>query len=143
MKGWIVTSFARDTSGRTYAGVTHNVWGATVMTSDDLVPGFGGLCAHSILVDERDPQRIWVGISAAGLFRSDDGGETFVSRNQGVDSDGEGWCVHCVVHDPLNADVIYRQDHRGVYRTSDGGDGWALRLHEQPGQERAHGNNQN
>ncbi len=215
LKGWLVTTFARDASGRTYAGVTHDVWGASVMMSDDLenwqqlesapryaetakgnaghnriigamdpmqqfspggrhvdqiwklfvagdilyagvseagifrsedrgkswqplrgidehpdranfVPGFGGLCAHSILVDGRNPQRIWVGISSAGLFRSDDGGETFVSKNEGVNSSGEGWCVHCVAHDPQNADVIYRQDHRGVYRTDDGGDSWLL-----------------
>jgi photosystem II stability/assembly factor-like uncharacterized protein len=91
---------------------------------DDWGPGFGGLCLHSILVDALDPQRIWVGISSAGAFRSDDGGETFHSVNEGVMSGGEGWCVHSLAHDPQAADVIYRQDHEGVYKTSDAGDSW-------------------
>jgi photosystem II stability/assembly factor-like uncharacterized protein len=89
------------------------------------MPGFGGLCAHSVLTDARDSDRIWVGISSAGVFRSDDGGATFVSKNEGVNA-AEGWCVHSLAHDPNDAGVIYRQDHRGVYRTRDGGDSWQL-----------------
>ncbi len=86
-------------------------------------PGFGGLCVHSVLTDARDPSRIWVGISAAGVFRSDDGGKTWEPKNEGVPA-GEGHCVHGLAHDPEDAAVIYRQDHRGMYRTADGGDSW-------------------
>jgi photosystem II stability/assembly factor-like uncharacterized protein len=93
-------------------------------------PGFGGLCAHHIL---SDGDRIWVGISAVGVFRSDDGGETFERFDDGVtptvtpEEDGtgaNGWCVHGLVADPLDADRIWRQDHSGVYRTGDGGSNW-------------------
>jgi photosystem II stability/assembly factor-like uncharacterized protein len=87
-------------------------------------PGFGGLCAHTVLVDERDPQRIWVGISSAGFFRSDDGGETFVRKDEGVPGDADGCCVHSVAHDPNEARVLYRQDHRGLFRSDDAGDSW-------------------
>ena len=47
-------------------------------------PGAGGLCAHSILLDPRDARRMWVGISAVGVFRSEDGGDTWTPRNEGV-----------------------------------------------------------
>lgn len=94
-------------------------------TRDEWGPGFGGLCAHSLLVDARDPRRLWVGISSSGMFRSEDGGQTFVGANEGVDK-AEGYCVHSLAHDPQNADVIYRQDHRGMYRTRDGGRSWEL-----------------
>ena len=89
------------------------------------LPGAGGLCAHTVLTDPRDPRRIWVGISAAGLFRSDDGGATFHQKDEGVSHD-EGWCIHSLAPDPEDADHIYRQDHRGVYRTRNGGDSWEV-----------------
>jgi hypothetical protein len=88
-------------------------------------PGFGGLCLHSILQDGRDPRRLWVGISAAGVLRSDDGGETWDLKNDGVSQDA-GCCVHAIAHDPARADLIYRQDHRGMYRSDNGGDSWRL-----------------
>jgi photosystem II stability/assembly factor-like uncharacterized protein len=93
-------------------------------------PGFGGMCAHRILTD-RD--RIWVAISAVGVFRSEDGGASFGRYDQGVtpagepDADGTGdnaWCVHGLVANPDDPDRIWRQDHTGVYRTNDGGDHW-------------------
>lgn len=94
-------------------------------------PGFGGLCAHAVLVDPRDPERLWCGISAVGVFRSEDGGASWVPRNAGVTqivADEEfpdiGYCVHALAQDPEDADVIWRQDHRGMYRTRDGGDSW-------------------
>jgi photosystem II stability/assembly factor-like uncharacterized protein len=87
------------------------------------IPGFGGLCLHAILTDARDPQRMWVGISAVGVFRSDDGGRSWELENQGIPR-GEGYCVHGLAHDPRDADRIYRQDHRGMYRSLDGGDSW-------------------
>jgi photosystem II stability/assembly factor-like uncharacterized protein len=93
-------------------------------------PGAGGMCVHQIL---HDGDRMWVGISAVGVFRSDDGGESFERFDQGVtptvtaDEDQveeSGWCVHGLAADPDQPDHIWRQDHRGVYRTTDGGDLW-------------------
>lgn len=94
-------------------------------------PGAGGLCAHAILSDPRDPRRMWCGISAVGVFRTDDGGRTWTSKNQGVrvvvedkEHKDVGYCVHGLVQDPSNADTIYRQDHAGMYRTNNRGDTW-------------------
>ncbi len=149
-KGWKVTTCERDAQGRFIAGVTSNVYGATVQISKDLKkwtqatknpawpaggtrkmnqiwrifagphallagvddaglfastdgltwapvdglnehptragwqPGAGGNCAHSILVDPMNPQRAWVGISAVGVFRTDDGGGTWATKNVGI-----------------------------------------------------------
>ena len=88
-------------------------------------PGAGGLCAHSVLVDPNNPNRIWVGISAVGVFRSDDGGATWTDKNDGI-RQGVGYCVHGLAQDRDRPDVIYRQDHRGMYRTADAGDTWQL-----------------
>lgn len=94
-------------------------------------PGAGGMCAHSILVDPKDTDRIWCGISAVGLFRSDDGGGTWEPRNEGIPVVIEdkvhkciGCCVHGLVADPDDADTIYRREHVGVFRSRDGGDTW-------------------
>ncbi len=92
---------------------------------DDWTPGFGGLCTHVVLTDPKNPDRLWVGISAVGVFRSDDGGASWTGKNDGV-SQAEGYCVHGLAHHYDDADVIYRQDHRGMYRTRDGGDSWQL-----------------
>jgi hypothetical protein len=89
------------------------------------VPGFGGLGAHTILSDARNPDRMWVGVSAAGFFRTDDGGKTWLPRNDGVPGE-TGQCVHHVAHDPNNPDVLYRQEHSGVYRSDDAGDSWRV-----------------
>lgn len=99
-------------------------------TRPDWYPGFGGLCAHRVLtVGERQ----WVGISAVGVFRSDDGGSTWEPKNDGVDPASTpedaprpevGYCVHGLAQDPDNPDRIWRQDHTGVYRTTDGANSW-------------------
>lgn len=94
-------------------------------------PGAGGLCLHAILVDPKNPKRVWCGISAVGVFRSDDGGATWALKNDGIppvveDKDHKdlGRCVHALVADPNNADVIYRREHNGMFRTHDGGESW-------------------
>lgn len=119
--------FTSDDSGVTWEPVTalneHR-------TRDDWQPGFGGLCAHRVMVDG-DTQ--WVAISAVGVFRSEDGGASWEPKNDGVDAVGlpddaprpeVGYCVHCVAHHPDDPMRIWRQDHTGVYRTADGGDNW-------------------
>lgn len=94
-------------------------------------PGAGGLCAHSILVDPNDSKRIWCGISAVGMFRSDDGGANWHAKNKGIPvilEDKEhpeiGFCVHGLAASPNDPNRIYRQDHVGMFRSSDGGDNW-------------------
>jgi hypothetical protein len=86
-------------------------------------PGFGGLAGHIILTDAANPARMWVGVSSEGLFRTDDGGESWAKKDAGVSRD-TGQCVHHVAHDPLNASVLYRQEHRGVYKSDDAGESW-------------------
>lgn len=93
-------------------------------------PGFGGLAAHRILTDPNDANRVWVGISAVGVFASEDGGASWELRNSGLPrtvTDAEfdvGYCVHSLVADPADPETIWRQDHRGVFRTTDGGRNW-------------------
>lgn len=119
--------FTSDDDGATWAPVDglneHR-------TRTDWHPGFGGLCAHRILTGAG---RIWVGISAVGVFRSDDGGVTWSSKNDGVPpvdtAEGAsrpevGYCIHGLAQDATDPNRIWRQDHRGVFRTSDGGDNW-------------------
>jgi photosystem II stability/assembly factor-like uncharacterized protein len=94
-------------------------------------PGLGGLCAHHVLVDPLDPARMWVGISAVGVFRTDDGGRTWHPKNNSVeqaaaneDWDDVGWCVHGITLDPAGPDLLWRQEHTGVFRSADGGETW-------------------
>jgi photosystem II stability/assembly factor-like uncharacterized protein len=100
-------------------------------TRSEWMGGAGGLCLHSILVDNDNPDRIWVGISAVGVLRSDDGGKTFHPRNEGMPIIIEGKehkcvgsCVHALAQDPARPNHIFQQNHQGVLRTSDGGDHW-------------------
>lgn len=102
-------------------------------------PGLGGLAAHRVVVDHADPNRLWVAISAVGVFRSDDGGESWATKNQGVERTVDveeyediGYCVHCIVQDPADPERLYRQEHRGVFRSSDGGDSWERIEHGLP-----------
>lgn len=94
-------------------------------------PGNGGLILHSIVVDPADPKRQWVGISAVGVFQSEDGGATWELRNKGVRADFDpnpdpefGQCVHKVFLAAGERDVLYQQNHCGVYRSENGGRTW-------------------
>lgn len=96
-------------------------------------PGAGGLCCHTILLDPNSPERMWVGISAVGVFRSDDGGESFAVKNQGLvivvpneESPEVGSCVHKMVLAPESTDTLYQQNHRGLFRSRDAGDSWQM-----------------
>ncbi len=94
-------------------------------------PGAGGMCLHTILVDPIDPVRIYVAISAAGAFRSDDGGETWKAINQGLHSEyipdptaEVGHCVHRIAMHASQPDVLFMQKHWDVMRTDDAGESW-------------------
>ena len=101
-------------------------------TRPEWQPGFGGLCLHSIALDRNEPSRMWVGISAAGVFRTDDGGESWRPANRGVRADFDpsnplpewGQCPHKLLSHPSSPGRLYQQNHCGVYRTDDGGDDW-------------------
>ena len=96
------------------------------------VPGFGGLCLHSIVVDPANANRIWVGISAVGVFRTDDGGATWKLCNAGlpnvapefIKDPDMGRCVHKLVLDPSRPNALAMQFHGGVFVSKDGADSW-------------------
>jgi photosystem II stability/assembly factor-like uncharacterized protein len=94
-------------------------------------PGAGGLCLHTIILDPVRRERIYVAISAAGAFRTDDGGKTWRPINKGLhsqyipDPTAEiGHCVHHVAMHPARPDVLFMQKHWDVMRSDDGGDNW-------------------
>lgn len=94
-------------------------------------PGAGGLICHTILLDPSRPRRMYVAISAAGLFRTDDAGRTWQPRNRGVRADflptpfpEVGQCVHKVVMAPGRPERLYQQNHCGMYRSDAAGDVW-------------------
>jgi photosystem II stability/assembly factor-like uncharacterized protein len=94
-------------------------------------PGAGGLCLHTIILDPSDPKRIFIAISAAGAFRSDDAGDTWKPINNGLYSQyipepkaEVGHCVHHVAMHPSRPGVLFMQKHWDVMRTDDAGDNW-------------------
>jgi photosystem II stability/assembly factor-like uncharacterized protein len=95
-------------------------------------PGAGGMCLHSIILDPAQPARIFVAISAAGVFRSEDGGATWQPINRGLkspyelpDPDAEvGHCVHHITMHPSRPGTLFMQKHWDVMRTDNGGDVW-------------------
>jgi hypothetical protein len=99
-------------------------------TKKQWAPGFGGPCMHTVLIDPRDPKRMYVGISAAGTFRSDDAGGHWRPLNERVHAPFMpnpypelGQCVHHVALDAEDPDVVYRQDHGGMYVNRNGMEG--------------------
>jgi photosystem II stability/assembly factor-like uncharacterized protein len=94
-------------------------------------PGAGGLCLHTIVIDPKNPNRMWVGISAVGVFRTTDAGESWQPANKGLPEFETGdknfplaRCVHKIVMDPKNSDTLYMQFHGGVFKSTDAGDSW-------------------
>jgi photosystem II stability/assembly factor-like uncharacterized protein len=95
-------------------------------------PGGGGLILHTIVPHPTDVHRMWVGISAVGVFETRDGGATWMARNKGVGVVGApetgqetGHCVHKFALHPDRPDVLYQQNHVGAYRSEDGSASWA------------------
>ncbi|MBZ5633340.1 MAG: exo-alpha-sialidase [Acidobacteriia bacterium] len=94
-------------------------------------PGAGGLGLHTIILDPKDPKRIFIAISAAGAFRTDDGGATWKAINRGLrseyipDPDAEvGHCVHHMAMHPSRPGVLFMQKHWDVLRSDNAGDVW-------------------
>jgi photosystem II stability/assembly factor-like uncharacterized protein len=94
-------------------------------------PGAGGMCLHTILLDPANPQRIFIAISAAGAFRTDDGGVTWKPINQGLRSEyipdptaEVGHCVHRIAMHRSRPSVLFMQKHWDVMRSDDAGDSW-------------------
>ena len=94
-------------------------------------PGAGGMCLHTILLDPNDPSRIFIAISAAGVFGSSDGGMTWRPNNRGLKSDfmpdpaaEVGHCVHRIAMHPSRPGTLFMQKHWDVMRSDDGGESW-------------------
>ena len=94
-------------------------------------PGAGGMCLHTIVQDPRAPGRLFVAISAAGVFRTDDAGATWRPMNRGLRSEGipdptaeVGHCVHRIAMHRARPDVLFMQKHWDVARSDDGGESW-------------------
>ena len=96
-------------------------------------PGGGGLCLHTILPDPSNPKRMYIAISTGGVYRTDDGGESWAPHNKGIcarflppDQQYPEWgqCVHKVVSHPSNPNRMFLQHHWGVCRSDDAGELW-------------------
>jgi photosystem II stability/assembly factor-like uncharacterized protein len=94
-------------------------------------PGAGGMCLHTIILDPSNPQRMFIAISAAGAFRTDDGGKKWKPINRGLrsqyipDQDAEiGHCVHHIAMNPSRPGVLFMQKHWDVMRSDNAGDQW-------------------
>jgi photosystem II stability/assembly factor-like uncharacterized protein len=95
------------------------------------MPGNGGLCLHTIVTDPATRERKLIAISAAGVYRTDDGGRTWAPRNKGIRAEflpekhpEFGQCVHKVVQHPSRPERLFLQNHWGLYRSDDWGDSW-------------------
>lgn len=122
--------FASDDSGQSWSHVEGL---QRHPTRPEWSPGGAGLILHSLVLHPDDPGKIWVGISAAGVFHTADGGETWETRNRGTRADFMpedqrypefGQCVHCLVMAPGKTERLYQQNHCGMYRSDDGGRRW-------------------
>jgi photosystem II stability/assembly factor-like uncharacterized protein len=94
-------------------------------------PGAGGMCLHTVILDPSDPERMFIAISAAGAFRTDDAGKTWKPINRGLrsaqipDPTAEvGHCVHHIAMHPSRPGVLFMQKHWDVMRSDNAGDSW-------------------
>ena len=120
--------FASKDAGTTWAEMpglrTHE-------TAPGWAPGAGGLCLHTIVIDPKNPDRMFIAISSAGVFRSDDAGKSWRPANRGLrsntmpDEDAEvGHCVHRIAMHPSRPNTLFMQKHWDVMRTDDGAESW-------------------
>jgi photosystem II stability/assembly factor-like uncharacterized protein len=143
---WFVRPGHETRPGELWAGVDpaslfrSEDWGATWQpvpglnehpTREGWQPGGGGLILHGIDIDPTDARRMVVAISAGGAFRTDDGGDTWRPINRGIRAEFlpdatvvAGHCVHHLMRSPVNPELLFQQNHCGVYRSDDGGASW-------------------
>jgi len=143
---WVIEPGRRNEPGTVYVGVDPaSLWvskdsGITWELNTSLAnhptrarwePGAGGLCLHTIVPDPSNLSRMWVGISAVGCMRTDDGGDTWVFANKNTRAGFQpdkypefGQCIHRLVQHPTQPDVLYQQNHCGIYRSTNAGDEW-------------------
>jgi photosystem II stability/assembly factor-like uncharacterized protein len=95
------------------------------------MPGAGGMGLHTILIDPTNPDRIFIAISAAGVFRTDDAGKTWKTANNGLRSEfmpdptaEVGHCVHRIAQHKARPNVLFMQKHWDVMRSDDAGESW-------------------
>ena len=100
-------------------------------TGSEWCPGAGGMCLHTILFDQKNPGRIYIAISSAGAFRTDDDGKTWKPINKGLHSEyipdptaEVGHCVHRIAMHPARPHVLFMQKHWDVMRSDDSGESW-------------------
>jgi photosystem II stability/assembly factor-like uncharacterized protein len=120
--------FRSDDKGDTWSEITSLT---THPTRPHWHPGAGGLCLHSIVIDHAQPGRMFVGISAVGVFRSTDDGATWQTANKGTRADflpdkrpEYGQCVHKLLMARGQPPLLFQQNHCGVYRSADLGGNW-------------------
>ena len=145
-KIWHIKPAGEDSPGVLYAGVDPGSlfkseddgasWNEVVglsnhPTRDLWQPGGGGLCLHTIVLDPLNKDRMWVGISAVGVFGTADGGESWQPMNKGVRADflperfpDFGQCPHKVLAHPSKPNVLFQQNHCGVFRSNSAGESW-------------------
>lgn len=151
---WVIEPGRASEPGTVYVGVDPaNLWVSTDRgetwelnealashpTRDRWGPGAGGLCLHTIVPDFSNPARMWVGISAVGCLRTDDGGRSWTFANKGTRADFQpekypefGQCLHRMVQHPTQPNVLYQQNHCGVYRSTNSGEDWTDIQHNLP-----------
>ena len=119
----------RSTDG---AQTWHELSGLRDVKGNLWQPGAGGMCLHTIMLDRSNPQRMYIAISAAGTFRTDDAGKTWRAINRGLkskyelpDPDAEvGHCVHRIAMHPSRPNVLFMRKHWDVMRSDDAGESW-------------------
>jgi len=143
---WVIEAGRPDEPGTLYAGVDPaSLWvskdnGVTWSANEALLnhptrdrwePGAGGLCLHTIVADPTNPLRMWIGISAVGCMRTDDGGATWTFANKNTRAGFQpdkypefGQCIHRLIQHPTQPDTLYQQNHCGIYKSLDAGDNW-------------------
>jgi hypothetical protein len=109
----------------------HELAGLRTQQGEKWGPGAGGMGLHTILLDPSNPQRIYIAISAAGVFRTDDGGKNWKPINRGLKSQympdptaEVGFCVHRITMHPARPNTLFMQLHWDVNRTDDAGENW-------------------
>ncbi|HKV00956.1 MAG TPA: sialidase family protein [Ktedonobacteraceae bacterium] len=143
---WVIEPGRDNEPGTVYVGVDPaNLWVSTDggihwelnaglakhPTRERWEPGAGGLCLHTIIADPTNASRMWVGISAVGCMRTDDGGQSWIFANKNTRASflpekypEFGQCIHRLVQHPAQPDVLYQQNHCGIYKSINAGNDW-------------------